>query len=114
MYYFFFSYSRDNNDQYLRAFYSDLDKAVKDKVGGGKRSFIDQSGNEPGDVWEDNLETALSTSRVFVAMATASYCQKAYCGKEWAAFHDRLERYSHAANLPERAPLSIPVLWGTP
>jgi hypothetical protein len=77
MYYFFFSYSRSDNNEYLimRSFYADLDEAVRDKVGGVKVSFFDQSGNEPGDAWEENLERALSTSRAFIAMATASYCK---------------------------------------
>jgi hypothetical protein len=64
MYYFFFSYSRNDNNRYLKTFYTDLDEAVRDMVGREKVSFFDQSGNEPGDHWENNLKIALSTSRV--------------------------------------------------
>jgi FxsC-like protein len=114
MYYFFFSYSRSDNNEYLRTFYSDLDEAVRGIVGGGDVSFFDQSGNEPGDVWEENLETALANSRVFVAVVTASYCKKPYCGKEWAAFQERVARYTQGVNLDQPAPLAIPVLWIPP
>lgn len=114
MYYFFFSYSRSDNNEYLRTFYADLDQAVRDKIGGRDVSFFDQSGNEPGDAWEQNLEMALASSRVFVSVATASYCKKPYCGKEWAAFQERVARHMKGEKLSQLAPLAIPVLWIPP
>lgn len=114
MYYFFFSYSRADNNEYLKTFYADLDQAVRDKVGDGDVSFFDQSDNEPGDTWEQNLEMALARSRVFIAVATASYCKKPYCGKEWAAFQERIARYMAGENLGQLVPLTIPVLWIPP
>lgn len=115
MYYFFFSYSRSDNSEFLKGFFSDLQNIIKEKLGlEGDVGFIDQTGNEPGDHWEAKLEQALACSRVFVAVATASYARKEYCGKEWAAFEDRVTRYS--ANRPDVAvaPLIIPVLWIPP
>ena len=114
MYYFFFSYSRGDNTEYLRTFYKDLDEAVREKVGGADLSFFDQSGNEPGDFWEEKLEQALGRARVFVAVATADYVKKPYCGKEWAAFQERIARYHHGEKLPETPSLAIPILWVPP
>ncbi len=114
MYYFFFSYSRSDNTEYLRTFYNDLDEAVRDKVGGADVSFFDQSGNEPGDFWERNLEKALARARVFVAVATADYVKKPYCGKEWAAFQERIAQYHGGEKLLQEPPLAIPILWVPP
>jgi FxsC-like protein len=113
-YYFFFSYSRDNNDEYLRKFFDDLNKAVGEMIGEKTTGFIDQTGNEPGDFWESNLEAALAHSRVFLAIATASYCKKLYCGKEWAAFSHRLDRYVESNRFSDTPPLIIPLLWVPP
>jgi FxsC-like protein len=114
MYYFFFSYSRSDNTEYLRTFYKDLDEAVREKVGGADISFFDQSGNEPGDFWEENLERALARARVFVAVATADYVKKPYCGKEWAAFQVRIAQYLDGEKLAHAPPVAIPLLWVPP
>jgi FxsC-like protein len=114
MYYFFFSYSRSDNNEYLRTFYADLDRAIKEKTGEAEVSFIDQSGNEPGDVWESSLESALARARVFVAIATANYVKKLYCGKEWAAFQRRIAQYQRGEQLTVIPPLAIPILWIPP
>jgi FxsC-like protein len=114
MLHFFLSYSRNNNDEHLRGFFHDLAGAINDRTGLVSSGFIDQEGNEPGDMWEPNLEAALATARVFVAVTTASYCQKPYCGKEWAAFHDRIRRYRRAASLDAEPPLLMTLLWVPP
>lgn len=109
--YFFFSYSRQNNDSFLRDFFADLNNAVKELVGEKTDAgFFDQTGLEPGELWENELERALASARVFVSAVTAGYAKSEYCGKEWAAFEARLGEYAHAhgAQVP---PLILPVYW---
>lgn len=108
---FFFSYSRDNNDEYLLQFFKDLQKEVDDLSGDRDSGYIDQAEHEPGDVWEARLEQGLRTARVFVAVLTANYCDKPYCGKEWAAFADRVRRYQAAAGLVDDPGLLMPLPW---
>ena len=109
--YFFFSYSRQNNDSFLRDFFADLNKSVQELVGqSDDAGFFDQTGLEPGDFWENKLEQALSTSRVFVAAVTAGYVKSDYCGREWAAFESRIEAYAGGRNI-QMPPLILPILW---
>jgi FxsC-like protein len=109
--YFFFSYSRQNNDSFLREFFDELNQTVKELV--GERSdtgFFDQKGLELGEFWEKDLEQALISSRVFIATVTAGYAKSDFCGKEWAAFQYRLAAYAkqHNSELP---PLMLPLFW---
>lgn len=108
---FFFSYSRDSNDEALLQFFKDLQKEVDDLSGDRDSGYIDQQRHEPGDIWEARLEQGLSQARVFVAVLTANYCDKPYCGKEWAAFADRQERYRLATGSADDPGLIVPVLW---
>ena len=109
--YFFFSYSRQNNDSFLREFFSDLNGAVKELVGEkADAGFFDQKGLEPGDFWEKELEEALVASRVFIAAVTAGYAKSEYCGKEWAAFDARLNTFA-AQRKTELPRLILPILW---
>jgi|GEM_PF-3509208 len=109
--YFFFSYSRQNNDSFLRDFFNDLNTAVKELVGEkNDAGFFDQKGLEPGELWESELEQALSQARVFIAAVTAGYVKSEYCGKEWAAFEARLSAYATAKNVVA-PPLILPVYW---
>jgi FxsC-like protein len=112
--YFFFSYSRQNNDDFLRDFYTELNKSIRDLVGLREDAgFFDQTGLEPGDFWEKRLEGALSTSRVFVAAVTAGYAKSDYCGREWAAFESRVDAYTRKLG-NETPALIIPILWIPP
>lgn len=108
---FFFSYSRDSNDDALLQFFKDLQKEVDDLTGDRGSGYIDQERHEPGDVWEAKLEQGLSQARVFVAILTANYCDKPYCGKEWAAFADRQERYRAASGQADDPGLIVPLPW---
>lgn len=108
---FFFSYSRESNDDALRQFFTDLSKEVDGLTGDTGSGYFDQAEHEPGDVWEESLEKGLSTARVFVAVLTANYCDKPYCGKEWAAFADRQERYRVSSGTVDDPGLMLPLLW---
>lgn len=97
--YFFFSYSRQNNDSFLREFFSDLNGAIKELIGEkADAGFFDQKGLEPGDFWEKELEEALVASRVFIAAVTAGYAKSEYFGKESASFDARLNTFAAQRN----------------
>ena len=112
--YFFFSYSRQNNDKYLCDFFEELNGAVKEMVGVTTDvGFFDQDSLEPGEFWEKKIEQALTRCRIFIAAITAGYFKSEYCCKEWAAFQWRLECYAkkHGCELP---PLILPLIWHPP
>src|SRR4029453_6519936 len=109
--YFFFSYSRQNNDSFLREFFDELNNTVKELVGDKTDAgFFDQKGLELGELWERELEQALVSSRVFIAAVTAGYLKSEFCGKEWAAFESRLKAHAERKN-SEVPPLIVPLLW---
>src|SRR5687768_16360897 len=109
---FFFSYTRANNDSYLKKFFNDLSQAIRDIRGEPQSTvvgFFDQRDLELGENWDAAIVDALQTSKVFVAMASPAYFKSEYCGKEWRLFSDRL-----ATMAPARPPLLKPVIWIPP
>lgn len=71
VYEFFFSYTRANNDDYLKQFFEDLDDAVRLRRGqaqGTRVGFFDQVGLQLGDEWGDVLGEALQTSKTMVCL----------------------------------------------
>ena len=113
---FFFSYARINRDDHLNRFYDDLCKeaALKQYWPGGEIGFFDTKSLETGTMWEPELEKALGSSRVLVAICSPNYINSTYCGKEFQIFHERhqdfIKRYQ-----PQKGPRFIfPVIWGHP
>jgi FxsC-like protein len=121
-YWFFLSYSRnDNRDQHLvEKFYRDLAEKVATKAALGSNvkaeevGFWDQESIPLGAEWKDSLRHALQTSKTLVSLYSTSYFKSDYCGKEWQAFRSRLDAHLRAfppgTALP---PLILPVLWDT-
>ncbi len=112
---FFLSYAReDGKHPALGEFYKQLLEAVRRRVGGASegKGFMDASDIALGGEWPDALGQALQGCEVFVPVYSATYFTKEYCGKEWAVFRERQDRYAAARNLATRPPLVIPVLWG--
>lgn len=122
-YEFFLSYTRANNDDYLRQFFKDLSEELCDRLGrpkGTEVGFFDQNGGiELGDDWDPTIVAALMSSKVLVTIYSPAYFNSLYCGKEWNLFHRRRLRYLEArqaagdaeARLP---PVIKPVLWLPP
>jgi FxsC-like protein len=110
-YRFFFSYTRNNNDIYLKSFFKDLSDAVRDKLGLGPKEdvgFFDERELELGEVWDRSIVAALQSTKVFLAVMSPAYLKSEYCGKEWALFEKRLR-----ASFPEGAtpPVLKPLIW---
>ena len=108
---FFLSYTRANNDAFLKKFFEDLSQGIRDIKGLPKKTevgFFDQQDIELGEHWDDTIVQALQTAKVFLAVASPAYFKSEYCGKEWAIFRDRLRTAAGVAPVP---PLLKSVVW---
>jgi FxsC-like protein len=110
-YEFFFSYTRANNDEYLKTFFEDLSEEVRLKRGlpaGTAVGFFDQRSIELGEEWDAAIVDALQNSRVMVAAASLGYFNSEYCGKEWTLFRRRCQAAAAGGKTP---PLIKAVAW---
>ena len=109
---FFFSYTRGNNDLYLKRLFDDLSEEVRNLRGlpaDAQTGFFDQRNLELGEDWDGALVEALQTCKVMVAIASPGYFKSDYCGKEWALFRQRLQQAMPAGAM--LAPLLKPIVW---
>lgn len=112
MLYFFLSYARGVDDGYVLNFFDDLCNEVRSLVGlrpEDRVGFLDVQNIQPGDRWPDELIDALSHCRVFLPLYSPAYFGSEPCGKEWAAFQERVLR--HQAQHQTRSSALIPVQW---
>lgn len=110
-YEFFLSYTRANNEVFLKKFFDELSQAIRDRRGlptTAEVGFFDQRSLELGEQWDHTIVEALQTSSVVVAVASPGYFKSEYCGKEWALFRRRLMA---AANGTPPPPLIKTVVW---
>jgi FxsC-like protein len=113
---FFMSYARADDQQrdehLIRNFFDDLKAEVEERVADQSPpiAYLDQANLQPGDVWPDEIAEALSSCRTFLAIMTARYFTREYCGKEWSIFEGRFR----TLGFPKLAPLIIPILWVPP
>jgi FxsC-like protein len=109
-YEFFLSYTRANNDAFLKKFFDELSQSIRDSRGLGQTAevgFFDQRDLELGEQWDAAIVDALQTSKVFLAITSPGYFKSEYCGKEWGLFRQRLTA-SVKQPLP---PLIKPIVW---
>jgi len=118
-YYFFFSYARNNSDDYLRYFFDELSGKIRDQLGldqDEEVGFFDQPHLELGADWIQILSRKLQECKVIVSLYSPAYFGSRYCGKEWEWFRRRRELYvttERAAgnNDVEYPPVIKPVIW---
>jgi FxsC-like protein len=115
-YEFFFSYTRGNNDEYLKIFFQDLSDEVRGLRGLGVQTdvgFFDQQDIELGETWDKTISNALRESKVMVSVYSPGYFLSDYCGKEWEIFNRRCQAYGDNAQPKPQppAPCIKPVLW---
>ena len=111
-YEFFFSYTRANNDAYLKLLYQDLSEDIRLKRGlpqDAEVGFFDQREIELGEDWDASIVSALQQSKVLLAVASPGYFKSEYCGKEWALFRQRCVA-AEAAN-GKTPPLLKSIVW---
>jgi len=89
----------------MQSFVDDLSARVALLMGGpvADKAFFDVTNIQVGDVWPDTLADALRTTPVGVALYSANYFSRPWCGKELQAFIER-----HQPGLGSGI---VPVLW---
>jgi FxsC-like protein len=109
---FFLSYARGDDDEYVQKFFTDVSRELR------RRGVLDEpvgfldTDMVVGTEWEPELEEALCTCRVFVAIYTPRYFSRENCGKEWQVFNERMRRYEEQSG--ERPQTLLPILWVPP
>jgi hypothetical protein len=95
-YFFFFSYSRGDNDVYLRKFFESLVERVASLTGVHEThtvGFRDEQDVSAGDDWNSKISAAVQISKVLVCIYSPRFFSKLgiheYCAKEFAAFLKR-------------------------
>ncbi|MEZ0075989.1 TIR-like protein FxsC [Planotetraspora sp. GP83] len=74
----------------------------------GQAGFMDVD-LRSGHHWPDRLADALATCKVFVPLYSPRYFESDQCGKEWAAFQQRVNNHTGPeGHLPEAI---VPALW---
>lgn len=112
MLYFFLSYARGDDDVYVRRFFDDLSKEVRNLTGDPaecKVGFLDVDAIALGSPWSMDLINALSTCRVFISLCSPAYFKRPACGKEWYVFRSRLQAYQEDTG--EQVPALLPLIW---
>ncbi|GAA1546708.1 hypothetical protein GCM10009678_31670 [Actinomadura kijaniata] len=111
---FFLSYARSryrpdatDPDRWVVKFFNDLCQDVSHATGMPNPGFMDRQ-IPAGSKWPDQLADALSNCRVLVALFSPAYFSSEYCGKEWAAFLERISRQSAGLKRPVAI---IPAMW---
>jgi FxsC-like protein len=108
----FFSYAREDKDEFLVKFYADLLKEIslvktmaEDAIG-----FLDEGDIRIGDDWAGKLTEELRTCKVFLSICTPKYFEPKhkYCGKEFQICLDR------QASSKKTSTAMVSVIWGEP
>ena len=113
---FFLSYAHlsPESDKMAERFYYELRGNLATLVAlpvGTEMGFFDQDAIGPAVTWGDELADALGTCQVLVALLSAPYLERDWCGREWHAFTLReREALPDANGSPNLGPI-IPVCW---
>jgi FxsC-like protein len=109
--YFFLSYARGADDVWVKKFYQELCDELRRRSGAPAEDpvgFID-TGIGVGIRWSTELEEALASCQVFLALYSPRYFLRENCGKEWAYFSERVRRYEQQTG--RHCNSIIPVVW---
>ena len=113
--YFFLSYARGDDDDQVHQFFGDLCAEVRSYAGldaGKEVGFLDKHSLEIGAPWSPRLMQALSQCQSFVALLSPRYLLSEACGKEWAAFEQRLQQHFETTQVLSSA--LLPLRWLPP
>lgn len=103
--YFFLSWARTSaEDPYVNRFYNDLMAEVSAR----DPDFFEQ----PSFSELSRLSSAVGSCRTFVALYSPAYFSSPLCGREFAAFSERLRRHQQFTDVSP--PALVPVMWSPP
>lgn len=112
MLYFFLSYARGDDDIYVKKFFDELCREVRNLTGDPSDhqvGFLDVQGIPLGTPWSPQLINALSSCRVFLSLCSPGYFRRPACGKEWQVFAQRLAMHERITG--RQAPALMPLVW---
>ncbi|GIH06953.1 hypothetical protein Rhe02_50200 [Rhizocola hellebori] len=112
--YFFLSYARGDDRQYIERLFTDLSAEVRSRAGLPANTtvgFLDVH-VQVGATWSSTLMTALATCATFVALVSPRYLVSVPCGREWTIFESRLHAMHRRGKPPP--PALLPLLWDPP
>jgi KAP-like P-loop domain-containing protein/TIR domain-containing protein len=115
-FFFFFSYDRRDSEcrNDFKKFFDMLSSQLSE-LAVGNAGFAEWSDEEPTERWPDEVAQALQGCGVFVPVYSRGYFASEYCGKEFQAFLNRLDRYmTHQSESRPRPRLVLPILWDNP
>jgi FxsC-like protein len=115
-FHFFTSYAHadSSEDDLLRTFYHDIAVELRRTMGLPPQEFLDAANIASGEDWRRSLAGALGSAKCLLAFYSPSYFNSAECGKEVAAFQERLERFRNDpgnATIASVFSLMVGVLW---
>jgi len=110
----FLSYtSKDAQDSQFRGFLKDLCQFIATNTIFGpdddELAFRDRKNLKIGEKWESELREALEVSSVFLCLTSPGYFSRAFCGREFYIFDQRVKKYEGVNGL--QPPAIIPVIW---
>jgi FxsC-like protein len=109
---FFLSYARGDDDEYVQKFFTDVSRELRRRgVQDEPAGFLDTN-MDVGTEWESELQEALCSCRVFIAIYSPRYFSREHCGKEWQVFNERMRRYEEQTG--DRPQTLLPILWVPP
>lgn len=100
--------------QHIIRFFDDLSENVAElaaRLPGSDPGYIDQS-MPSGRQWSRELLDALSTCQAFVALLSAQYFSRPWCGMEWYAFSQRTVVSRPSGQVSNETAI-IPVVWAS-
>ena len=110
----FLSYASENaKDAQFLGFCKELSQVIAPRTpwsyDDDRISFRDRKNLRLGEKWEPELRDALEASSVMVCLTSEAYYRKAFCGKEFYIFEQRLRKYEEDKG--NAAPIILPVIW---
>jgi len=83
----FFSYARDNADEYLETFFNDLREEIHQYTSLPPPEILFRDTRlETGDNWDERLKAGLATSDALICLVSPTYVGREFCGKEFQIF----------------------------
>src|SRR6185369_12941035 len=110
----FFSYARDNADEYLETFFNDLREEIHQYTSLPPPEILFRDTRlETGDNWDERLKAGLATSDALICLVSPTYVGREFCGKEFQIFTERVEaaKVRHARFADPPPSVILPILW---
>lgn len=115
-YWFYLSYSVNDDIEMIEKFFSDLSREVRMRLGLGaseRVGFFDRRAIKAGDAWVEEQFQAIENSRVFVSLLSPAYLNSEWCLKDFQYFWERVKASGQlTAGRPNSGLLPIaPIAW---